>query len=70
MSNLITGPIQTTDEFPTVPPVNGPMVTVPASSPLRSPDPHVRAMWQASLNTIRKRNRAAQANGGKRVPLA
>lgn len=28
-----------------------------------------KAAWQAALYYIRKKNRAAQANGGTRVPL-
>lgn len=66
--NPLTGPIPTTEEFPAVPPVNGPMA-IP-SSPLLSQDRGVRAAWQAALYTIRKRNKAARNNGGVRPPLA
>jgi len=43
---------------PTVAPIG--TVTNPPRTPLQSPDPKIRAAWQAALFNIRQKNRAGR----------
>lgn len=72
MSNEITDKNPNVAPFPDVPPApkDAGATVNPSSSPLQSPNPRIRAAWQAALRTIRKKNIAAQSNNGQRVPLA
>jgi len=60
---------QTSDSgsFPPVEKVSAGDLSNPPKSPLQGP--HAR-QWQRALQLIRNKNRAAQSNNGKRVPLA
>ncbi len=55
-------------EFPPPPPKPQELgaLTNPPRSPLQGPH---ALQWQRALQLIRNKNRAAQANGGQRVPL-
>jgi hypothetical protein len=68
-NNTITGANPTITQFDPPTPTSGGNLTNPPATPLQSQNRHVRAAWQAALRTIRKKNVAAQSNGGQRVPL-
>jgi hypothetical protein len=59
--------VQPRPEFPPPPkPQELGALTNPPRSPLQGPH---ALQWQRCLQLIRNKNRAAQTNGGKRVPL-
>jgi hypothetical protein len=59
--------VQPRSEFPPPPkPQELGAFTNPPRSPLQGPH---ALQWQRALQIIRAKNRAAQANGGQRVPL-
>ena len=59
--------VQPRPEFPAPPkPQSLGALTNPPNSPLQGPH---RLQWQRCLQIARRKNRDAQSNGGKRVPL-